>query len=88
MVVKIIFIIFTEKNLWIFFIKNFIKFFFNASPLPDFWKKSSGEACYARRGQNWAFWGATRGARSVNDDPIIIKIIALMMATCQSRCAG
>ena len=45
--------------------------FFNASPLPDFWKKSSGEACYARGGQNLRILGdqlggaATRGARSV-----------------------
>jgi len=48
--------------------------FVNASPLPDFWKKSSGEACYARGGQNWRFWGAsaTRGARSVEDDSFIL----------------
>ena len=46
-------------------------FFFTHPPLPDFWKKSSGEACYARGGEKMSFSGAnkpllaTRGARSV-----------------------
>ena len=41
--------------------------FFTHSPLPDFWKKSSGEACYARGGQNLEFWGLNWGVRrSVN----------------------
>ena len=32
--------------------------------------------------------GATRGARSVDNDSFIIKILELMMTPCQSRCAG
>ena len=62
---------FIKKNIkkYFFFIKKYYGIFFlTHPPLPDFWKKSSGEACYARGGEIWRISGVRRSVNATRKE--------------------